>query len=396
MSFFQVLNRTILCAVFLFINTVFSSQPAVVYLTWQNQPETTMTVQWITALGDRENILFYRAAKSNLFELAEASYIPLPNASHYALHRVELTGLKPDEEYIFRLAKEPREYKFLTLPKVLNEPLKFVVGGDLYHDSIKDLIETNKQAASLDPRFAILGGDIAYAANKFLLSWEKNDRWVEFLSAWSATMVDSQGHCIPFLSAIGNHDVTGRYGKAPKDAPFFYTLFPQPGYETLDCGDYLSVFILDSGHTHPIEGAQAAWLREMLEKRASIPHKFAVYHVPAYPSVRDFRGEKSSLIRKEWVPLFEKYGINAVFEHHDHAYKRTFPMLKDKKNPNGVVYLGDGAWGVEKPRKPKLFRPWYLEKTLSSRNFILVTLNQKARVFHAINSNGETIDSFKQ
>ena len=48
----------------------------------------------------------------------------------------------------------------------------------------------------------------------------------------------------------------------------------------------MSIILLDSGHTHPVGGQQAEWLKNTLEAREKIPYKIAIYHVPAFPSVR--------------------------------------------------------------------------------------------------------------
>lgn len=78
-----------------------------------------------------------------------------------------------------------------------------------------------------------------------------------------------------------------------------------------------------------------------------IPHVFPVYHVPAFPSVRSFSNQTSAAIRRNWVPLFERFGIKVAFEHHDHAYKRTVPIREEAIDPErGIVYFGDGAWGA--------------------------------------------------
>ncbi len=53
------------------------------------------------------------------------------------------------------------------------------------------------------------------------------------------------------------------------------------GYNVLDCGNYLSLLLLDSGHTHPVEGAQTDWLKQTLAARQHVSHVFPVYHVPA-------------------------------------------------------------------------------------------------------------------
>jgi hypothetical protein len=54
------------------------------------------------------------------------------------------------------------------------------------------------------------------------------------------------------------------------------------GNNVLDFGSYLSIILLDSQHTHPIEGAQTHWLFHTLEKRQHIPHKFALYQGSEY------------------------------------------------------------------------------------------------------------------
>ena len=194
---------------------------------------------------------------------------------------------------------------------------------------------------------------------------------------------------------IGNHDVTGRFDQTPDKAPFFYTFFPTPGYQVMDFGDYLSLILLDSGHTHPVDGAQKDWLYQMLYQRQNVPHKFAFYHVPAYPCVRPYKGTKSQFIREQWVPIFEKFHLDVAFEHHDHAYKRTFAIRKGKKKRHGVIYMGDGAWGVERPRIPRR-ASWYLAKAQSIRHFILVTLDKDTRHFKAISHRGDVFDTFTQ
>ena len=58
--------------------------------------------------------------------------------------------------------------------------------------------------------------------------------------------------------------------------------------------------------------------------------------------------------RKHWVPLFEKYRVPVVLEHHDHTFKRTKPLIGGLANDNGVLYLGYGSWGrLRTPNPPE-------------------------------------------
>lgn len=372
--------------------------PVSLYLSLEKNPSTEMTVRWISDNGKTDDVAYYRQRGYPDWIPATGQHIDMPDNHPYLIHRIDLTGLQPDSEYFLKIGEEGKQYKFKTLPQFLYEPIDFVVGGDMYHDDIETYAQTNRAAAATGPKFAMLGGDIAYAAPKGWFSSNREDfpRWLDWLRVWKETMITPEGYSIPMIIAIGNHEVLGRYVD-PGHAKFFYALFRYPdtkSYQTVDFGKYLSIVVLDSGHTQPINGIQQEWLEEALAQREAIPHKFAIYHVPAYPSVRKFKGKTSAMIRDHWVPLFENYGINAAFEHHDHTYKRTHPITKDKiDQEHGVLYLGDGAWGIAKPRHPATpAERWYLAATFSQRHFIRVIIDGANRYFMAITPQGKIFD----
>ena len=125
----------------------------------------------------------------------------------------------------------------------------------------------------------------------------------------------------------------------------------------------MSLVLLDTNHTSPIEGDQTDWLAKTLKEREDMPTVFVFNHVPAYPSVRAFTGNDAEAgtgadNRKYWLPLFERYNVDAVFEHHDHAYKRTHPLLDGRPDPKGMLYLGDGSWGKIRRPDPPAKRPY--------------------------------------
>ncbi|MBA3602588.1 MAG: metallophosphoesterase family protein [Parachlamydiaceae bacterium] len=371
--------------------------PPALYLTWQGDPTTTMTIQWISRLNEKDDRIKFQRIGQDQWQEASAIHFQLPEKFPYLLHRIEIIGLLPGNAYRFQIGSNGPEYKFRTLPATLAKPLSFVEGGDVFHDSVADIKATNIQAAKQSPSFALLGGDLAYTAKKDSAIAEDGERWLTWLTVWKQTMVTPDGFLIPMITAIGNHDTRGRYFQTPDNARFYYALFRTPGnqgYRTFDAGDYLAITILDSGHTHPIDGKQTAWLEEALKTRNSFLHQFALYHVPAYPSVREQNTKMSPAIREHWVPLFDKYNLHAAFEHHDHAYKRTVLLKGGKEDPSGVLYIGDGGWGIEEGRNPRTTKAWYLAKIAPARHFILVTLDEDKKVFEAIDSKGVLIDSY--
>lgn len=382
------------------------SDPPSLYLTWRKDPSSTMTIQWITPKNNKNDTVYYRRLKGSKIKKSIGKSHPFPHAA-YSIHVNEITHLKEDTEYLFGFDKKSLHFKFRTMPSNNKRPIKFIIGGDTYHK--REMLRlANKQAAKQDPMFVVIGGDFAYSSSKFVSKREEGtQRWLNWLEEWKQHMVAPDGRLIPLLPAIGNHEVIGAHNQTPKEAEEFYSLFSimpgEQGYNVLDFGDYMSLFLLDSGHTHPIEGEQKRWLEESLSSRRHVPHRFVVYHVPAYPSVRPFDHKTSKKIRKHWSPIFDAYRISAAFEHHEHNYKRSRLILGGEIHPKGTLYLGDGGWGSEVKttrvgsrwyrEKPDL--RWYLEKTIAANNFFLVEIHRKNRRFVGIHSRkGEILDEY--
>jgi hypothetical protein len=345
------------------------------------------------------------------------------------VRRVELTGLAPDTTYEFvhgeqlpkqrqrgATAEKPKEkekekdekeseptrvkdtrsiHRFRTMPAELGRPVRFVAGGDMMHS--REMVDAmNKRAGALDPDFALLGGDLAYA------NGVDATRWIDWFQSWTKNARGKSGRLIPMVIGIGNHEVRGGYkGRIPEDAPYFYGFFGLPGarsYYALDFGRYLSFIVLDSGHTQPISGAQADWLGEALAARAEQRHVFPIYHWPAYGTSKADKGKlpaeskRSIEIRAQWVPHFERHGVTAVFENDHHNYKRTHPLRRHQRDDKtGLVYLGDGAWGVNTRSVPK--NAWYLARAEPRRHLYHVTLRPHGPVsVEAVDAKGTIFD----
>jgi hypothetical protein len=309
----------------------------------------------------------------------------------HRIFRSELAGLEPDTEYIFRIGTDSAEQSFRTMPAKDTNTLQFVSGGDA---GVGDAPRhSNRLAAAQAPAFVVLGGDIAYENGRDPL------RFLEFLENYSADLRVGQ-RMVPLIGCLGNHEVDGGYEQGREKAPFFYSvfdgLFPDTGYATLDFGQYLSLVLLDSGHTSDISGAQTDWLARVLKEREECPNVFVVNHVPAYPSHRSFQGAADSpgtgaANRKHWVPLFERYNVDAVFEHHDHTFKRTHPLLDGLPNEKGVLYLGDGSWGkIRKPTEMET-RP-YLVKASEDYHISVHRIEGREQFHVALSDEGRVVD----
>ncbi len=369
--------------------------PGTLFLTWQRDPTTTMTIQWIGTVGETAdtNIYYVPTGLVNFVgwqkQACEVRPYPL---SDFKVFRTELTGLWPDADYSFQIGKGSPTYRFRTMPAKATDTISFISGGDCGVNS--HTVANNIQAARQDPMFAVVGGDLGYDNGKAV------DVSLAFIRNYSKHMVGRGGRLIPLVACLGNHEVDGGYNKPRQNAPFFFALFDglfrDHSFATLDFGDYLSLVLLDTGHVSPIGGEQTSWLDQTLKARADHPHVMIVNHVPAYPSFRkmqeangkDGTGAEN---RSFWVPLFDRHRVPVVLEHHDHTFKRTRPLLDGMAHDNGVLYLGDGSWGrLRAPQKPDKLP--ILAKSSESYHLSLHRLQGDERFHLALDENGRVMD----
>lgn len=370
------------------------SMPPAVYLTWTGDPTTTMVAHWhnyeITS-----NKLRHRPAGSGVewTELGAAT-IPFPH-SERMIHTMEITGLAPGSEHEFQVDGYDETLRFRTMPADLSQPLRFGVGGDVDIGPTADAMTA--AISSKDPAFLVVGGDHPYADGRAENFW----KWYRYFESFFHNARSPDGRLIPLVMAIGNHEVRNGYAQNHPDfdntaawrlryAPYFYRCFAfpgDPGYGVLDFANYLSLVVLDSDHSNLIVN-QNTWLENTLDARRDRTHLIPIYHVPAWTSHRSFEDEFAVRVRQHWVPRLEQAGVHLSFEHHDHTFKRTKPLLDYQENPDGIVYFGDGLWGIGS-RQPDTSR-WYLAPGASATHHVhLVTLTASGRTVQSVNASGD-------
>jgi hypothetical protein len=367
--------------------------PDTLFLTWQRDPTTTMTIQWLGRATDADQAIRY--SKLSETESASAATITKPYVNtDLKVFRCELSGLLPGTEYKFQIGKSFPSYRFRTMPSKVTDEFRFVSGGDSGID--EHAIATNRLAALQNPNFVLMAGDLAYD------NGTAPDVFTQYLRNYAAAMYDAEHRLIPMITCIGNHEVVDGYqasrDKSPQYLSLFDGLFAERTFNTLDFGDYLSLVLLDTDHIAPIEGEQTAWLSKTLSDRQEFPHLLVANHVPAYPSYRPPQGVNGKLgtgelQRKLWSPLFERFKVDCVLEHHDHTFKRTHPLTDGMRDRNGVVYLGDGSWGKLRVPKTPEERP-YLAKVAQAYHMTVHSLQGENRFHIAITDEGRVADVY--
>ena len=372
--------------------------PRHVYLTWRGDPATTLTVNAQTLAPDEGLGVRYdtepRGGDPDAYRYRSTGTTHqidgLPDGRW--VHWVDLTGLAPDAPVYVVVGSPERGFSGEVAARTLpadGRPLRFAAGGDLgLGDEMRRLL---RHAAARDPRLALVGGDVAYVNGDL----GRVETWDEWLDAWQADMVTPDGFAVPMVLAVGNHEVRGGYLGGPERAPFYLGFFAQPGAPSafrMPLGANAVVYVLDTGHVVAHE-TQTEWLAERMAADQDVPHRFATYHVPLYPSHRPYDGRSSALGCEHWVPVFDRYRLTAAFENHDHTLKRSKPLRAGAVDPDGTLYLGDGAWG-RGDRTVDLTRRWYLDKAGATRHVWLVDVSAQGVVYRAVDVEGSEVDVY--
>ena len=335
------------------------------YLTYPASPASSIAIHWIDSSCEVQE-LSYCAEPGEWISVSSVVH-PLQS---YALHTVALYDLA--EETAYRFVLQGKEHAFHTLSS--KKTFHMVIGGDVYRNKTI-FAKTCAQVCAMRPDFVVFGGDLAYAK-------EDLETWISFFRALEEHLA------LPFVAVVGNHDINKR--SASHLFPLFFPYFSP--YGVVDVTDFCSLFLLDSGHLASIRGEQSTFLAKALHARALTAHKIPIYHVAAYPSVYAYDKKAPTLIRTFWVPFFEKYGVSLVFEHHNHAWKRTKPLLQEHIHSKGIVFLGDGSFGA-RPRAPNK-NLWYIENSKKSPCFSWVEVSPNSLSVKTIDHKGFLLDSW--
>ena len=148
----------------------------------------------------------------------------------------------------------------------------------------------------------------------------RQEQWQQFFDVESELLRDNV-----YFPALGNHDRQGRGRTADTYRAYFSV--PENGDDT---ERYYAFTYGERAVPDPrLERVQLRADRSDRVARAradrgapgpTIRHIFVVMHHPPF-SISLHGGQRD--LRERWTPLFEKYGVTAVFSGHDHVYERA-------------------------------------------------------------------------
>jgi 3',5'-cyclic AMP phosphodiesterase CpdA len=238
----------------------------------------------------------------------------------------------------------------------------------------------------VQPLFHLLNGDLCYAN----MAEDRVRTWWDF---WENNSRSARKR--PWMPAAGNHENELGNGAIGYQAYQTYFSLPEAAGQTdvtrglwyaFTIGSMRVVSLAnddvayqDGGNSYVrgySERAQKAWLeKELAATRADRDIDWIVVcmHQVAISTVDKFNGADLG-IREEWVPLFDKYGVDLVVCGHEHHYERSHPIRGREENATltpvptatatdvidttkGTVHMVIGGGGTSAPSNTLFFNP---------------------------------------
>jgi len=344
------------------------------YLSWQDDPRTTITITWQTPI-DTNPWVEYGENTSYRNKIN-------PVISTNNIYFIKITNLKPDTIYHYRILSSIKNYSFLmkdhwfkTAPNTTRS-FTFIAYGDSRPDIFgncghKSICDQIKKISS-DPAFILHTGDIVFQSN---MDWQ----WDRFF--WD--LKDIIDHT-PLFTTLGNHE----YNEYDSDLGIHYfKFFNLPGNEWYYSFNYSNVHIIClnlSVSDVEISQTQINWLINDLNKvnfSNSIDWIVIFFHVPLYSSGAYGNDEKAIEALEH---IFKDYKVELVIAGHDHQYERIY---KD-----GVHYIVTGGGGSE--LEVYIGNNRYVQYSENIHHFCKFNVNRTQMNVEVISSLGFLVDQF--
>jgi Calcineurin-like phosphoesterase/Purple acid Phosphatase, N-terminal domain len=339
--------------------------PEQVHVQFGADAATQIAVSWAApAAAVRPRLRAGRAGRGLSLDVPAEQRVyteALTGETVYTYH-ARLRELAPDTAFAYEVVHdgaEPVPGTFRTGPRGRSAGFRFTSFGDqsipapvglglgpagLNAGYIVDAVE------ALDPLFHLLNGDLSYA--------NVSDAPVETWKSFFTNNMRSARHR-PWMPAPGNHE--NEVGNGPQGYLAYQTRFELPDNGAGFRGNWYAftvgpvrvislhnddVCLQDGGFStyrrdhlpgYPdgcdpyihgySRGRQRAWLEAELaaaRQSAGIDWIVVFMHQPAMSSAH-FNGADLG-IRRDFVPLFDRYGVDLVLAGHEHHFERTFPV----------------------------------------------------------------------
>jgi 3',5'-cyclic AMP phosphodiesterase CpdA len=289
------------------------------------------------------------------------------------LHEMMISGLNTGTTYDYRVNIDGQGelwtdwFTFRTAPAA-DRPFRLVVYGDT-RSHPDDHAAVIRGIVASEPALVLHTGDLVNDGH-LASGWNR-----EFFGPAAPLL-----RTTPLFPVLGNHE---------DNASLYYDLFSLPGNEEWFAITYGSARIigLNTSSSFGSGSEQYDWLVNELE---SPEYQAAQWHLVFfhYPPFAGGGHEGDTRVQQNLVPLFETYGVDMVFNGHNHHYERSAK--------SGVAYIVTGGGGAplyDFDEDAILKLNEYSQAHAATLHFCVLDITPDEIAFTARNVDGAVIDT---
>ena len=329
MNYNQLIRFSILSIVVIAITQCTQEEPTeskpIIGPYLQNMSHDEVTICWstwegVTGISEKDSIV--------------------QEVSQYRHHKSIITRLEPSTTYSYDVLRDGTsrgQGTFTTFPESI-EPFHFTVLGDTRtrHDFHQKIVN---RMIEEDPLFVVNTGDLVSRGNSM-------EDWEHFFR-----INDQLTRHVPYFTVLGNHE---------QNSENYFDFFTLPGNESyyfFSVGNALFIVLDMDGPDYNaplyLEGEkedafwnniskqyfekEKEWLENILTINDDAGYIFVFFH-PTFYSIKASRVEGAELRREFWGDVFERHGVTAVLNGHDHYYHHA-----EHGGTHYIVTAGGGA-----------------------------------------------------
>ncbi|MFN0134841.1 MAG: metallophosphoesterase [Phycisphaerae bacterium] len=339
--------------------------------------ERSLAVVWFTSRPDA----------TQTFEVVVDGQLPrkVPIESDGTRHVARLSGLQPASKYPYTIALPNRV--LATATARTSKPAGAAFTMMVFGDSGQGSDEQNRLAARMiehQPDLIVHTGDLIYPGG------ERKHFRKRFFEPYGPLIRE-----VNFWPSLGNHDDAKRTRGGPYREVFE---LPRNGPEKqppennywFEYADARFV-VLDSNVSVEVMASDLAPWAERVLGEARTTWKFVVFHHPPYTNGKH---KPHQGVRDALVPVFERTGVDVVWNGHDHLYERTVPMRGGAAADGGVVYVVSGAGGAKLYELKADMPSYFASSNDDAHGFTVARVDGRTLNIRQVNIEGKVLDDW--
>ena len=351
----------------------------------KNSPLDGLTITW-RGLGTSDKIKW---GYSEIFEQGEFTAISRKGYADY-FSDYTFPVVKSNSTLYYKIYDSGTDsygstQTFKTAPTSSEEPYSIIAMGDS-RTYVENWQKVANAANVHDAAAVLFVGDIVNTGGS-------NSDWDGWFDYGSSIIKDKL-----FYHTLGNHEI--RKGGTSKYINNFVMPEAETGTELYYSFEYRDAIFINLNSEAPDDSTQLVWLQNTLAMNQDKLWKIVWFHCPFYTT--GSHADEMNDFFDTWWKAFDDFGVNLIFNGHDHMYERTKPINRNISTTDPVAEYGSESGqgrcqivtgGAGAPLYD-VGSAWWLDNGAKSLHYCKLDFNENNLKISVFNESQDIIDHF--